>query len=206
MRCSRSELAFFSTASRRRAGPFAHRGRDRHRSPTLTPDDLVETAPRLRAIADARAGNRPAARRQDHLYRRRARTTSRPRSRRAASPCAAPRVSRGAAADRHRPGRRAASPRRWLQEAWAARERASFALPPSRLALEPGDVVTLDAGTAATLRCASPAALSARSRRSKRVRSSRSASTPCRRPSGSGGFRRWSRSMDRHRRSFSTCR
>ena len=31
----------------------------------------------------------------------------------------------------------------WLFEAWAARERASFALPPSRLALEPGDVVAL---------------------------------------------------------------
>jgi hypothetical protein len=35
----------------------------------------------------------------------------------------------------------------WLQDSWAARERASFALPPSRLALEPGDVVTLDAGS-----------------------------------------------------------
>ena len=34
----------------------------------------------------------------------------------------------------------------WLFEAWAARERASFQLPPSALGLEPGDVVTLDAG------------------------------------------------------------
>src|SRR5581483_1990182 len=34
----------------------------------------------------------------------------------------------------------------WLEDAWAARERASFALPPSRLALEPGEVVTLAAG------------------------------------------------------------
>lgn len=31
----------------------------------------------------------------------------------------------------------------WLFEAWAARERASFALPPSRLGLEPGDLVTV---------------------------------------------------------------
>lgn len=31
----------------------------------------------------------------------------------------------------------------WLYEAWAARERAAFSLPPSRLALEPGDLVTL---------------------------------------------------------------
>ena len=34
----------------------------------------------------------------------------------------------------------------WLRDAWAARERGSFALPPSRLALEPGDVMTLTAG------------------------------------------------------------
>ena len=31
----------------------------------------------------------------------------------------------------------------WLFEAWAARERASFVLPPSALAIEPGDVVAL---------------------------------------------------------------
>lgn len=31
----------------------------------------------------------------------------------------------------------------WLYETWAARERAGFTLPPSALALEPGDVVTL---------------------------------------------------------------
>ncbi len=34
----------------------------------------------------------------------------------------------------------------WLFESWAARERASFTLPPSALALEPGDVVTLQQG------------------------------------------------------------
>ena len=34
----------------------------------------------------------------------------------------------------------------WLYETWAARERASFVLPPSRLAIEPGDAVWLDAG------------------------------------------------------------
>lgn len=43
----------------------------------------------------------------------------------------------------------------WLFEAWAARERASFALPPSRLAIEPGDTVTLNTGTCThTLRVA----------------------------------------------------
>jgi hypothetical protein len=39
----------------------------------------------------------------------------------------------------------------WLHEAWAARERAHFALPPSRLALEPGDAVRLTANGRAHL-------------------------------------------------------
>lgn len=34
----------------------------------------------------------------------------------------------------------------WLFEAWAARERAAFALPPSALALEPGDMVAIETG------------------------------------------------------------
>lgn len=34
----------------------------------------------------------------------------------------------------------------WLFEAWASRERASFAVPPSRLAIEPGDALIVDAG------------------------------------------------------------
>jgi hypothetical protein len=34
----------------------------------------------------------------------------------------------------------------WLQDLWAARESADFALPPSRLALAPGDVMALTAG------------------------------------------------------------
>ncbi len=42
--------------------------------------------------------------------------------------------------------------RRALMETWTARERASFALPPSRLALDPGDVATLDDGTTTEFR------------------------------------------------------
>ena len=34
----------------------------------------------------------------------------------------------------------------WLRDVWSARERASFALPPSRLALEASDVITLNGG------------------------------------------------------------
>ena len=43
-------------------------------------------------------------------------------------------------------GRAQAIAETWLQDVWAARERASFGLPPSLLALEPSDVITLDAG------------------------------------------------------------
>jgi hypothetical protein len=35
---------------------------------------------------------------------------------------------------------------RWLVDAWAERERADFVLPPSALALDPGDVTALEAG------------------------------------------------------------
>ncbi|MEQ1673261.1 MAG: phage tail protein, partial [Hyphomicrobium sp.] len=35
----------------------------------------------------------------------------------------------------------------WLFETWASRERAAFALPPSQLALEPGDVIAVTQGT-----------------------------------------------------------
>ena len=34
----------------------------------------------------------------------------------------------------------------WLFESWAAREKAAFTLPPSRLALEPGDTIALSTG------------------------------------------------------------
>ena len=36
----------------------------------------------------------------------------------------------------------------WLHEAWAARDHASFQLPPSQLAVEPGDLVAVDVGGA----------------------------------------------------------
>ncbi len=42
--------------------------------------------------------------------------------------------------------------RRALMETWTARERASFALPPSRLSLDPGDVVTFTDGAATEFR------------------------------------------------------
>jgi hypothetical protein len=41
------------------------------------------------------------------------------------------------------PGAARSTVERWLHEAWMARESAAFALPPTYLALEPTDVVTL---------------------------------------------------------------
>lgn len=41
-------------------------------------------------------------------------------------------------------GKARAAARRWLAEARVARDSAAFSLPPSRLALEPGDTITLD--------------------------------------------------------------
>jgi Gene Transfer Agent (GTA)-like protein/putative tail protein len=39
----------------------------------------------------------------------------------------------------------------WLFETWAVRERAGFVVPPSRLAIEPADIVQIDAGGASML-------------------------------------------------------
>jgi hypothetical protein len=39
----------------------------------------------------------------------------------------------------------------WLFDAWSARERATFTLPPSRLALEPGDAIALNTNTQSRL-------------------------------------------------------
>ena len=111
--------------------------------PSSTPDDLVENRARRRARhAHPRAGDRPARLRQDHLHRRRRRLSA---GRRGSAPPRRPQRPR-----RRSPSCRSCSmPSRppqiaevWLFEAWAARERAAFALPPSRLALEPGDVVS----------------------------------------------------------------
>ena len=95
---------------------------------------------RRAAAAHARAGNRIAARGLDRLHGRRDRLPPLGRRPRAASSAArrAPRmrtlsvVTNDAAAERRA--------EIWLQDLWAGRETAEFALPPSALALTPGDV------------------------------------------------------------------
>jgi hypothetical protein len=49
------------------------------------------------------------------------------------------------------PERAGALAESWLYETWSARERAAFTLPPSALALEPGDIVTIEQDGSETL-------------------------------------------------------
>ena len=118
------------SAARRRAGRRNRRGRSRAAG---------RTAP---GAADARAGNRTAARSVDRLHRCRHRLPAR----RAASRRLVGGSTRSAHADLAVVTNDGEAERRadiWLQDLWAGRESAEFALPPSRLALGPGDVVGL---------------------------------------------------------------
>ncbi len=113
---------------------------------TVTPDDLVETDKDLPLYTLTRGpGDRVPALGQDHLQQR------------GAGLCASSvearrlnvRSDRVSAAElpivmRQNIAQQIAES--WLRDAWAARERASFALPPSRLAFEPSDVMSLAAG------------------------------------------------------------
>ena len=108
----------------------------------LTEDDLVLPRRRVAVPADARAGDRAAARGLARLHRRAAPTIAAPRSSRRLVGGAA----RVAHADLAVVTNDAAAERRadiWLQDLWAGRESAEFALPPSQLALTPGDVMAL---------------------------------------------------------------
>ncbi len=68
-----------------------------------------------------------------------------------------------------RPSSAAAIAETWLFETWAARERASFTLPPSRLALEPGDHRQHRTPAATRVCSASPRSASTASARSRRA-------------------------------------
>jgi hypothetical protein len=138
------ELAYFLDAVESEGRiVFRHRGADGIRA-TLVPDDLVEVRPGspLLTLTRAQETDLPAAARiafpaPESGYRQAV-----AQSRRLLG--ASGRVAEAELAlvmDGAQASRTADS---WLFEAWAARERARLVLPPSALALEPGDVVALE--------------------------------------------------------------
>ena len=139
------ELAFFFD-TRESGGRivFAHRGAD-FPAAALTPDDLVETHPdaALSTLTRAQETDLPASARITYIAAGGDYPAAVEEARRLAG-----RSGRVALADVPLvldAEQAAEIAEVWLFEAWAARERAQFALPPSRLALEPGDAVSLAA-------------------------------------------------------------
>jgi hypothetical protein len=137
------ELAFFFDTRESEGGiVFAHRGAG-GTAAELTPDDLVETradAP-LSTLTRAQETDLPASAKITYIAAGGDYAAAVEEARRLAG-----RSGRVALADLPLAldaEQAAEIAEVWLFEAWAARERAQFALPPSRLALEPGDVVAL---------------------------------------------------------------
>jgi hypothetical protein len=140
------ELAFFFD-TRESGGKivFAHRG-DAGPTADLTSDDLVETRPEaaLATLTRAQETDLPASAKIAYIAAGGDYPSAVEEARRLAG-----RSGRVALADLPLAldaERAAEIAEVWLFEAWAARERARFSLPPSRLALEPGDIVGLTTG------------------------------------------------------------
>ena len=180
MPCSRWSSPSSSTRGER--GPHPRFALAARRAVAVTPDDLVE--PRRQAAGDAhpRAGDRPAglaklsfiSSSDDYARPSRKRAARRPQRRVGAPTCRSCWTHR----------RRTELAEIWLFEAWAARERAAFALPPSLLALEPGRYVSLIGGRRALFRITEIGEHGARDIEARGVRSRRlsSASPAGRRP------------------------
>ncbi len=124
---------------------FAHRGRSGSVA-TLTPDDLVETradAP-LYQLTRGQETDLPCAAKITYIDADRDYAQGSAEGRRIAG--ASGRVSSAQMPVVTTYASARAMAETMVQEAWAARERAAFTLPPSRLALDPADLVTLAAG------------------------------------------------------------
>ena len=140
------ELAFFIDA-RESDGVvvFAHRGAE-FPVADLTADSLVERRPgeALAQLTRAQETDLPASAKLTFISAAGDYATAVEEARRLAGAS-----SRVAVADLPlvlEPEQTAQIAEVWLFEAWAARERAAFTLPPSGLALEPGDTVSLEVG------------------------------------------------------------
>lgn len=140
------ELAgFFDAVESEGRISFRSRGRDAP-SIVLTPDDLVETSTGadLLSITRAQETDLPAAAKLTYLSAadyEQAVAESRRQS------GASKRVSSASLALVLEPEQASAIAETWLFEAWAAREKAAFVLPPSALGLEPGDIVEVASGS-----------------------------------------------------------
>jgi hypothetical protein len=141
------ELAFFFDTLES-AGRIVFRPRGAASSGLLlTPDDLVEARPGapLMRLTRAQETDLPAAAKLTYLSSTDDYPQAVAEARRLVG--ASGRISTAALGLVLDPAEAQAIAESWLFEAWAARERAAFALPPSLIALEPGDLVTLDTGT-----------------------------------------------------------
>jgi len=122
---------------------FAHRGAEPVRA-GLSLDDLVETKPGsdLVRLTRVQETDLPAAARISFSALESDYRQAVAQSRRLVG--AAGRVSEAQLALVMDSSQAARTADTWLFESWAARERARFVLPPSALALQPGDIVSLD--------------------------------------------------------------
>ncbi len=139
------ELAHFFDA--RESGGlirFAHRGESGSVA-TLAPDDLVEAkaGAELFTLTRQQESELPASAKLTYISADGRYNRAVAEARRLAG--ASGRLARADLPIVMSDAQAAALAESWLFESWASRERARFILPPSRLALEPSDVVTLEA-------------------------------------------------------------
>lgn len=138
------ELAYFLDIVEEGDGiRFTHRGAEAVRA-VFTPEQLVETKPgaELLRLTRAQETDLPAEARISYAALESDYRQAVARSRRLVG--AAGRISEAQLALVMDAAQAAQTADSWLFETWTARERARFVLPPSALALQPGDVVALE--------------------------------------------------------------
>ncbi len=143
------ELAFaFDSYEQSGTVRFAHRGR-RTPAAVLDLDDLVETKPdvALFQVVRGQETELPSAAKLTFIDGQESYRRGTAEARRAT--VASERIATADLPIVLSPDRAQSIAERWLHESWAARQRLSLALPPSRMAIEPSDVVTFtaDGGT-----------------------------------------------------------
>ncbi|MFO1169364.1 MAG: glycoside hydrolase/phage tail family protein [Hyphomicrobiaceae bacterium] len=139
------ELAFaFDSYEQSGTVRFAHRGR-RTPAAVLALDDLVETKPDVAPFQVVRGQETelPSAAKLTFIDGQESYRRGTAEARRAT--VASDRIATADLPIVLSPDRAQSIAERWLHESWSARQRLSLALPPSRMAIEPSDVVTFTA-------------------------------------------------------------